>query len=109
MREEQLGREPVIERGEPIDLLVDGEVVRAYAGETIAGALTAEGRRIFRHTEKSGEPRGVFCGIGICFDCVVTVEGLGRVRSCMVSVRPGMKVNLRDRVARTCESSSATD
>ena len=109
MREEQLGREPVVERGEPVDLLVDGEVIRAYAGETIAGALTAEGRRAFRHTEKRGEPRGVFCGIGICFDCVVTVEGLGRVRSCMVSVRPGMKVSLQDRVAQTRESSRATD
>ncbi len=86
--------EALVERGDPIELLVDGEVVTAYAGETIAGALTAAGRRVFRHTEKTGSPRGVFCGIGICFDCLVTVEGVGRVRSCMVEVRPGMKVSL---------------
>jgi len=94
MREEA-GREPVVERGEPLDLLVDGEVIRAHLGETIAGALTAAGRRVFRHAPRTGAPRGVFCGIGVCFECLVTVEGMGRVRSCMVLVRPGMWVSLR--------------
>ncbi len=93
MREE-VSRRAVVERGEPIDLLVDGEVITAYVGETVAGALTAAGRRVFRHTERTGAPRGVFCGIGICFDCLVTVEGMGRVRSCMVEVQPGMRVTL---------------
>jgi D-hydroxyproline dehydrogenase subunit gamma len=108
MREE-FGREPIVERGAPIDLLVDGEVVRAYAGETIAGALTAAGRRVFRHTERTGAPRGVFCGIGICFDCLVTVQGMGRVRSCMVPVQPGMQVNLLDREESAREGGRATD
>jgi len=53
MREES-GREPVVERGEPIDLVVDGETIKTYVGETIAGALTAAGRRVFRHTAKTG-------------------------------------------------------
>lgn len=108
MREE-LGRKPVVERGAPIDLLVDGEVVRAYTGETVAGALTAAGRRVFRHTERTGAPRGVFCGIGICFDCLVTIQGMGRVRSCMVPVQPGMQVSLLDRGASASEDGSATD
>ncbi len=108
MREE-LGRRAVVERGEPIDLLVDGEVITAYAGETVAGALTAAGRRVFRHTERTGAPRGVFCGIGICFDCLVTIEGMGRVRSCMVVVQPGMRVSLQGPGESAREGESAAD
>ncbi len=96
MREEQL-REVDVRRGEAIELLVDGEVIPAYVGETIAAALTAAGRRVFRHASRTGAPRGVFCGIGVCFECLVTVEGMGQVRSCMVAVRPGMKVSLTER------------
>ena len=95
MREEQL-REGAVQRGEPIDLVVDDEVIPAYDGETIAVALTAAGRRVFRHAPRTGAPRGVFCGIGACFECLVTVEGMGRVRGCMVTVRPGMKVSLKE-------------
>ena len=101
--------ESVVERGEPIDLLVDGQLIRAYAGETIAGALTAAGRRAFRHTAKTGAPRGLFCGIGICFDCLVTVEGMGHVRSCMVSVQPGMRVSLCEGDPSAPRGGSATD
>jgi predicted molibdopterin-dependent oxidoreductase YjgC len=108
MREE-FGRVPVVERGAPIDLLVDGEVVLAYAGETVAGALTAAGRRVLRHTERTGAPRGVFCGIGMCFDCLVTIHGMGLVRSCMVPVQPGMQVSLLDRNAWASEDGRATD
>ncbi len=108
MREE-VSRRAVVERGEPIDLLVDGEVITAYVGETVAGALTAAGRRVFRHTERRGAPRGVFCGIGICFDCLVTVEGMGRVRSCMVVVQPGMRVSLQGPAGSAREGQSAGD
>ncbi len=97
-REEEIGR-PVVERGDPVEFLLDGEVLLAYAGETIAGALTAAGRRVLRHSDKTGSPRGVFCNIGICFECLVTVEGMGRVRSCMVEVQPGMRVRLTQRGA----------
>ena len=108
MREE-VGRRAVVERGKLIEFVVDGEVLPAYVGETIAGALTAAGRRVFRHSEKTGSPRGVFCGIGICFDCLVTVEGMGRVRSCMVEVRPGMRVSLEGRGVAASEDDRATD
>ncbi len=97
MPREEAVHSATIERGETIEFLVDGETLPAYAGETIAGALTAAGRRVLRHSEKTGSPRGVFCGIGICFECLVTVEGMGRVRSCMVEVQPGMRVRLSER------------
>jgi len=106
--QEDISREAVVARGAPIELLVNGEPVRAYLGETIAGALVAAGYRVFRHAPRTGAPRGVYCGIGACFECVVTVEGLGQVRSCMVAVQRGMRVSL-GQPAQAGEDSGATD
>jgi predicted molibdopterin-dependent oxidoreductase YjgC len=78
-------------RGQPVRIEVDGEPLQAFEGETVATALLASGRRIFRHTP-GGSPRGLYCGMGICFDCVVEVDGESSVRSCITLVRPGMKV-----------------
>ena len=81
-----------IERGQAIQLLVDGQPIPAYEGETVAAALLAAGRRAFRRTVPGGEPRGIFCGIGVCFDCLVTVDGAQTVRACVTPVRDGMQV-----------------
>ena len=78
-----------IERGVPVTITVNGRPVPAYAGESIAAALMAAGYRAFRRTEASGSPRGFFCGMGMCFDCLVTVDGAPNVRSCMTEVREG--------------------
>ncbi|BCV23791.1 (2Fe-2S)-binding protein [Gelria sp. Kuro-4] len=71
---------------------VDGKKVPARAGEPIAAALFAAGIRAFRTTKRRGEPRGPFCGIGRCTDCVMTVDGVPNVRTCVTPVRAGMKV-----------------
>ena len=81
-----------VRRGKQFYIEVDGEPVLAYEGETVAAALMAAGRRAFRWTHKRREPRGIFCGIGACFDCVMTVDGLPNVRTCVTPARPGMKV-----------------
>ncbi len=81
-----------IERGRQFEIEVDGKPVAAYEGETIAAALLASGVRTFRHTAKHDAPRGIFCGMGICFDCVMTVNGVPNVRTCVTQVEPGMKV-----------------
>ncbi len=81
-----------VERGRRIDVVVDGLSVQAYEGETLAAALLAAGRRTFRHTVPGGHPRGVFCGIGVCFDCLVTVDG-NQIRACVTPVRDGMQVS----------------
>ena len=81
-----------IERGRQITVMVDGHPIAAYQGETLAAALLASGRRMFRHTVPAGHPRGVFCGIGVCFDCLVTVDGC-RIRACVTPVRDGMQVS----------------
>ena len=91
MIEKALRLETNVQRGPEVHLLVDEEAIVAYEGETVAAALLAAGRRAFRHTVSS-EPRGIFCGIGLCFDCLVTVEGVGNVRACLTPVREGMKV-----------------
>ncbi len=74
-----------------LTITVDGEPVPAYPGETIATALLAAGQRTFRRTDHAA-PRGLFCGMGICFDCLVTVDGQPDVRACMTAVQPGMVI-----------------
>jgi len=72
-----------VEHGEtPISIVVDGVPTPGIAGQTIAGLLLARGRVAWRRTERLGRPRGVFCGIGVCYDCVVAVNGLRDVRAC---------------------------
>ena len=81
-----------IQRGAEFNFMVDGAPVVAFPGETVASALLASGRRSFRHTQKHNEPRGIFCGMGICFDCLMTVNGVPNVRTCVTPAEPGMIV-----------------
>ena len=74
---------------------VDGEEVEAYEGEPIAAALVAAGIRVFRTTRKLGEPRRIFCAVGRCTDCVMTVDGQPNVRTCVTPVRDGMEIRTR--------------
>lgn len=80
------------ERGKRITLKVDGEDVAAFEGEPIAAALIASGRRVFRYTAKRREPRGVFCALGRCTDCVMIVNGQPNVRTCVTPARDGMVI-----------------
>ncbi len=81
-----------VDRGTPIDTIVDGQRVPAFVGETVAAALLAAGRRELRRTSRQSAPRGVYCGIGVCFDCVMTVDGRPNVRTCQTEVQLGMHV-----------------
>jgi len=76
------------------DIEVDGRPVSAEPGQTVAAALIGAGIVVFRHTP-TGAPRGVFCGMGVCFDCLVTVDGLVEQRACMTPVQRGMRVQTR--------------
>jgi predicted molibdopterin-dependent oxidoreductase YjgC len=80
-----------LERGSTATLTLDGRTVTAYEGETVAALLLAEGELSTRITVR-GEPRGVFCGMGVCFDCLVVVDGVPNTRACMTWVREGMAV-----------------
>lgn len=89
---------PPVQRGKPIVVQVNGQPTTAFTGETIATVLLAEGIRAFRHTLKTGRPRGIFCGMGICYDCVVTVDGVPNVRACVTYVEEGMVIETRSEV-----------
>lgn len=70
----------------------DGDVYNGYAGETIASALLASGVRTLRVHEQSASPRGIYCNIGHCMECRVTVNGTSGVRACLTEVKPEMVV-----------------
>lgn len=72
---------------------INGHDIETRSGHTIAAALIAAGIVAFRHMADH-EPRGIFCGMGVCFDCLVTVDGIPDQRACMTLVQPGMKVTL---------------
>jgi predicted molibdopterin-dependent oxidoreductase YjgC len=80
---------PAPEQG--IHFTLDGAPLGALAGDTIASALYAAGIRAWRRA-RPGDERGLLCGIGICFDCLVTVDGLPGQRACQVILRDGMKI-----------------
>ena len=75
-----------------VDITVDGQPLTAREGEPIAAALMANGIDICRAMPDSGESRGVFCGVGRCSDCLMTVDGLLNVRTCVTAVADGMRV-----------------
>ncbi len=81
-------------RIEQLEISVDGRRVRAQAGDTLAAALLCAGVVPFRRTPVSGQPRAPLCLMGVCFDCLVEVDGAQNVQSCMVEVRSGMQVRL---------------
>lgn len=91
MHEADLRAGAGVQRGQPVRLRVDDRELVACAGESLAAAFFAAGLRVLRWTA-GGEPRGYFCGMGVCHDCLVTVDGLPNVRACVTPVREGLRV-----------------
>jgi len=75
-----------------ISIEVDGQKIEALEGEPIAAAIWNAGIRNFRYTRKRKEPRGFFCGIGLCTDCKMVVNGVPNIRTCITLVQDGMKI-----------------
>ena len=75
-----------------IEFTFDGEKISAIAGQSVAAALLAANQRALRKTRFNNNERGVFCGIGVCFDCLVVIDGITNQRACLIEARPGMKV-----------------
>ncbi len=83
---------PELARGPALNVTVNGTAVEAYDGETIAAVLLAAGLWQLRRTRRRGEPRGPYCGMGVCFECLVTVDGTAAVRACLTPVTDGMRI-----------------
>ena len=81
-----------LEQKRIVKIVVDGKVLQAFEGEPIIAALLANGIRVCRKTRKRGEPRFLFCGIGQCTDCVMVVDGIPNVRTCITPVREGIEI-----------------
>ncbi|MEO8287819.1 MAG: (2Fe-2S)-binding protein [Chloroflexota bacterium] len=84
-----------VDRGAPFEFLFDGTPVKSYDGETIGAALVAAGVLTFRTTRQNGKPRGIFCGIGICYDCLLIVDGNPNIRACVTPAKAGMNVRVQ--------------
>lgn len=86
-------------KGSRVVFTYDGVEMEGYEGEPIAMALKAAGVEVHRFTAKRHEPRGIFCAIGRCTDCVMVVDGKPNVRTCMTPLAAGMDVRTQDGVA----------
>jgi predicted molibdopterin-dependent oxidoreductase YjgC len=78
--------------GDPVQITFDGRTVNARAGDTVAAALLAADVLALRITPVTRAPRGPFCMMGVCFDCLVTIDGVANRQACMVRVAQGMRV-----------------
>ncbi len=92
---ERVENHPILgkaKHGKELTIYFNGNPISAYEGEPIAASLAAAGIKVFRYTSKNKEPRGIFCAIGQCTDCVMTVNGVPNVRTCVTLVKPGMRI-----------------
>lgn len=95
MNDRRIRQHPVLENLEDQDEIsfsFDGKVYKGYEGDTIASALLANGVRQLRVHEESGTPRGIYCNIGHCYECRVTVNGKAGVRACLTEIRENMTI-----------------
>lgn len=92
---------PSVEQKKTVLINVDGREIGVPDGQSLATALLGAGFIPFRHTAVSGAPRAPLCLMGVCFDCLVEVDGSQNVQSCMVEVREGMRVRLPSGARRT--------
>lgn len=81
-----------IDETDTISFTFDNKKYEALRDESIAAALLANGIRTLRHHEETGTPRGIYCNIGHCFECRVTVDGKQGVRACLTPIQEGMDV-----------------
>jgi predicted molibdopterin-dependent oxidoreductase YjgC len=79
-------------QGEPVAFTFDGKPLTAVAGDSLAAALLANGISRFRTTPVSGAERGAYCMMGVCFECLVAIDGRSNRQSCLVTIEEGMRV-----------------
>lgn len=84
------------ERSKKFEIEVNGEKITAFEGETIASALIGAGKHTFRRTPKKNQPRGFYCGIGLCYECMMVVDGVPNTRACQTLAAPGCRVETQE-------------
>ncbi|RYZ10450.1 MAG: (2Fe-2S)-binding protein [Comamonadaceae bacterium] len=86
-----LRADQAVRRGPPLQFTLDGDTVSAFGGESVAAALFASGRRSLRRSPRDDQPRGAFCLMGSCQECLVWI-GARKLPACQVPVTDGLEV-----------------
>ena len=89
--------------GKLVAITVDGEKVEARAGESVAAAVLAHADGATRTPPVSGAPRAPYCMMGVCFECLVEIDGVPNRQACLVPVAEGMVVRRQDGAVRISE------
>jgi sarcosine oxidase subunit alpha len=89
------------ENRKKVIITVDGKSLNVIEGEMLAAALWANGLISLGHNPNADCPRGIYCGIGHCYECRVTVDGVQDVRSCLTPVREGMHIFIQKSEIKT--------
>lgn len=85
-----------INRTRKVKIKVDGIEIDAYRGETVLAALVASGYKKLKRSQVTGEYRGPLCGMGVCYECQVMINGIPNLRSCMIEVEDNMDIRLHE-------------
>ncbi|MCR9175913.1 MAG: (2Fe-2S)-binding protein [Alphaproteobacteria bacterium] len=80
----------------PVRFTCNGQVVEARAGDSVATALLLAGIGSTRDTALSGEGRAPYCLMGVCFECLVEIDGVPNQQACLVPVSDGMSVRRQE-------------
>jgi len=89
---------PEVRRGNRVEVIVNGRTVESYEGELVSTVLQAEGIPVFNRKHSTGRPSGIYCGMGVCYECLVTVNGVGSVRACQTYVTDQMIIDTASQV-----------
>lgn len=82
--------------GDQVHISVDGRAIDVPAGASVAAALLSAGVTRTRSTPISGAPRAPYCMMGVCFECLVQIDGQPNRQACLVTVREGMQVRTQE-------------
>jgi predicted molibdopterin-dependent oxidoreductase YjgC len=75
-----------------LTILIDGVAVEAHEGDNVAAAMLGASHLTTRTSPLSDAPRAPYCLMGVCFECLVTIDGVGNRQACMTAVEPGMRI-----------------
>lgn len=84
-------------RGKAVRVTLNGAQVEAFSGDTVAAMMLVAGTASSQVNKHSGAPRGPYCHMGVCFECLVTIDDVPDCQACMVPVREGMTVHTQMR------------
>lgn len=82
----------VIDERKTVGIKIDGDDVLCREGDTVAAVVMLHAGRPYRHSILSGAARAPFCMMGICFECLVEIDGVPNQQGCLRTVEPGMRI-----------------